>query len=278
MNTLDEAEYQRLQTAIGDAERILSNKGTNSSLSLGADLESKKSRSHTLEHEGIIGGDYGDRRKAETTTACAIAALVAKETNLSHQERLTYSKFLHQEHFTKANFEELDEFYQGPWGRLSADGKREMSQRFWMGVEQGEYSFEEAPKSVRDKEADQLARYTKHPEEAPEVIQRMNPQTKQNLLKAHEADDHAAIKEILSSSSSFKKDTKGPSQAAYERSDEAVARDAASDSTKLENTKRTESKDNSKEDQDFFASLETTSQVSPVGLPKPEKSETAREF
>ena len=236
MTILDEAEYQRLQTAINDAERVFANHDTQTFPNLGSEIESKKARSQTLEHTVIFGPDSSERRKAETATAFAIAALVAQETNLSHQERLTYSEFLHQEHFTKANFEELDEFYQGPWERLSADGKREMSQRFWMGVEQGEYSFKEAPKSVRDKEADQLAHYTKHPEEAPEVIQRMSPQIKEEFLKAHESGNQAAVEEILSSKNSFEPAPKEKAQAASERSDEAAARESDADTAKIEAT------------------------------------------
>lgn len=225
MTNLDEAEYLRLQTAINDAEKAFAKQDQHSAVNLGAEINGKKSRVQSLEQSGIFGNEPNDRRKSEASTAFAIAAMVAKETKLTHQEKTIYAEFLHQEHFTKKNFEALEGFYQNSWDRLSTEGKREMSQRFWLGVEQGEYRFEEAPQSVRSKEAEQLAHYTRHPEEAPDVIKRMTPETKRAFLEAHETGDHATTNEILSRNDLFEKDIEGLSQASSEHSDEAASLD-----------------------------------------------------
>jgi len=196
----------------------------------------------------------------------AVAALVAQETALSHEERQTYASFLHQDYFTKKNFNELDAFYAdgGAWHRLSDEGKKQMSQRFWNGVERGEYEFQEAPQNVQKNEADQLAYYIANPDKAPDIIKRMNPEASEKFLTAHEAGDRAKMQEILSGKALFDSSLE-KSQPASVRSVEAATRDENVEADKVETAqKRGIGKTDS--DDHFFASLETTAQIKPTEI------------
>ena len=79
----------------------------------------------------------------------AAAALAAKETRLSEEERKTYQSFLEKSYFTKKDFGKLDEFYRHSYDRLSEDGKDEMSKRIDEGIKRGEFKFDELPKTIQ---------------------------------------------------------------------------------------------------------------------------------
>jgi len=240
MSTLDEAEYQRLQSAIGEAERLFTNGSQASNAYLGAEISSKKQRVQSLEHEGIFGNESSERRKSDSATAVAVAALVAQENRLNHSERQTYASFLHQEHFTRDDFKKLDSFYAdgGAWDRLSERGKKEMSDRIWTGVENGSHSFKELPDQVRKKETDQLANYIKNPEKAPDAVQRMNPEVKEEFIKAHDAGDRESAQKILNSKGLFESSPTEKTQAAAERSEAAASRAAKSEGDRPEIQKK----------------------------------------
>jgi len=56
------------------------------------------------------------------------------ERRLSAAERKQLAAFLQKARFTKSDFAELDRFYQGPYDRLTDEGKDEMSKRVWNGT------------------------------------------------------------------------------------------------------------------------------------------------
>jgi hypothetical protein len=57
----------------------------------------------------------------------------AAEAKLTPAERKTFLTLLAKKRFTKADFPVLEEFYKGPYDRLSDDGKDELSKRTWNG-------------------------------------------------------------------------------------------------------------------------------------------------
>ena len=63
-----------------------------------------------------------------------IAALVAVEKALSDSDQEEYSAILKHEHFTKAEFAQLEHFYSNGYDKLSEEGKRQMSRRVWDGM------------------------------------------------------------------------------------------------------------------------------------------------
>lgn len=85
-----------------------------------------------------------------------VAVLVERETALSSAEKEQYRGFLEKEHFTKNDFDSLEQFYSHSWERLSEGGKDQMSHRVWEGVRREEYQFSELPESVKEKEAQRL--------------------------------------------------------------------------------------------------------------------------
>jgi len=268
MTTLDEAEHQRLQNAISDAERILGGNPENSMSTIAVGMQPMKQRIDALEKDGVLGADHQERKKSDSATAVAIAALVAQESRLSHSERQTYSDFLRQDYFTRDDFKKLDAFYadSGAWDRLTDEGKKQMSERIWTGVEQGSHSFAELPNNIRKKETDQLADYIKNPEKAPDAVQRMSPEAKQEFIRTYDSGDQGAAQEVLNSEALFGS-SQEKTQATSVRRSEAAARDEKTDEGKKEeNLTKKATSDVSQSDSNFFAGL--TESTSPTSLPE----------
>lgn len=76
--------------------------------------------------------------------------MVERETRLNAEEKERYEKLLQKDYFTKADFNDLDQFYSKSYDKLSSDGKAEMHQRIEEGIKRGEFSRDELPKSVRE--------------------------------------------------------------------------------------------------------------------------------
>ena len=63
-----------------------------------------------------------------------LAILVEHEKALNASERKEYARFLRMLYFTKAEFGPLERFYEGPYDRLTEQGKGQMSKRIWEGI------------------------------------------------------------------------------------------------------------------------------------------------
>ena len=151
-----------------------------------------------------------------------------------------------------------------------------MSDRFWKGIERGEYRLGEAPRNVREKEMEQLASYLQNPEKAPDVIQRMKLTTQREFLKAHRKGDKETALEILDRRSLFEPPMNEKAQAASKQRELASGGDsqALKRAAKTTNT-ATELGDGSIEGRSFSDFNDTVS-TSPTNLPSNQQS-TGRE-
>jgi hypothetical protein len=158
MTSLDEAEYQRLQSAIGDAERIIGDNPKLNASATAPKIENHKQRVHTLEQEGLFGPSEQEKKNSSSAQALAVAAMVARESALSHEERQAYAGFLHKDYFTRNDIKALEEFYEdgAAYDRLSKKGKEEMAVRLLEGVQRGEISMDEVSPTIQRKQANQL--------------------------------------------------------------------------------------------------------------------------
>lgn len=229
MSELDKGEYQRIEAAIRATEDQMANNPHvrhDASIAL---MEPARKRLETMDQEGRGLLNSSEERKKQSMEAAQIAVLVLQESRLNSAEKQTYGGFLQSEYFTRSDFEKLEDFYAeaGPWDRLSPEGKKQMSDRFWGGLEQGEYTLDEAPDNVRKKEIGQLFHYLEHPDQAPESIKRMSPSVKEELLEAHRSGDAKAAEEILNSKDLFESSTKVKTQAASERSELADSEESS---------------------------------------------------
>ena len=269
MSELDKSEYGKIEKAIEAAEQSFSKEPLLSRDRVAAAIEPGKRRLETFHQEGFDPSRPDGDRKRRESNSVAIAVHVMQETQLNARERETFASFLHQDFFTRSDFKKLEAFYAdgGAWDRLSDDGKKEMSQRFWSGVEQGEYHFEEAPSNVRNKEADQLAFYLKNPEKAPEVVQRMSPAAKEDFIQAYESGDRKSAQEVLSSNPLFESSPLEKTQAATQRSEGAASREGNTKTDRTESKEQDKLEDTSK-DAEALASLGDISEFSPTALPK----------
>ena len=241
MSDLDKAEYQRIEAAIRATEDQMANNPHVRHDASVALMEPAKRRLETMDQEGrgLLNSD--DERRKQSMEAAQIAVLVLQESRLNSAEKQAFGGFLQSEYFTRSDFGKLEDFYAdgGAWDRLSPEGKKQMSERFWGGIEKGEYTLSEAPDNVRKKEVGQLAHYLEHPEQAPESIKRMSPSAKEEFLQAHRSGDIEAAEKILNSKDLFESSTKVKTQAASERS-ELAGGDESSKSSKTEKDSNTQ--------------------------------------
>lgn len=154
MSKNDEVGSWKLQTVISDIEHRLSNRGASvgsSASMLAAILDDAKKQLNNLD---LKQKDHNEeeRRKANAELA-TVVYLVAQETALSQRERQQYGAFIQKDFSTKNDFTALEDFYSNAWDRLTEDGKVEMSQRVWEGVRREEYTFNDLPETVKQKEA-----------------------------------------------------------------------------------------------------------------------------
>ncbi|MDB4265115.1 hypothetical protein N9891_00040 [bacterium] len=234
MTNLDEAEHQRLQNAINDAERLFGGKLENQLGILAAKIQPLKTRVETLQTEIIQDDGHYGRKRSEAAQQLAIALLASQEYALSHEEKATYAEFLYQDYFTREDFGVLETFYAdgGAFDRLSEGGKKQMSERIWAGIEQGGYTHAELPHDVRRKNLDELAKYIEQPENAPDTVKRMNPEVRAGFMRAYESGDKEQAEEILNSQDLFESSTKVKTQAATERSEVAEGGDFKGSATR----------------------------------------------
>ena len=66
------------------------------------------------------------------------AALAEQEKALTQEERKEYASLLKHEHFTKAEFGQMEHFYSHAFDKLSEGGKDQMSRRVWGGIRPSE--------------------------------------------------------------------------------------------------------------------------------------------
>jgi hypothetical protein len=154
MTRNDQMESRKLQAAIADIENKLFNGGASersSTSMLVKMLNDAKNELNSVE-ENVKKHHDEEQRKVQAEVA-AVVYLVSRETALNELEREQYGAFIARDFFTKADFNNLDEFYTHTWDRLTEGGKAEMSQRVWEGVRRDEYEFTDMPESVKQKEA-----------------------------------------------------------------------------------------------------------------------------
>jgi cytochrome c556 len=79
--------------------------------------------------------EWALRQEASPTVVDAARPYNAdQETALNAKEREKFAALLSKPRFTQADFEQLDAFYAGPYDKLSARGKDELSYRVWGGM------------------------------------------------------------------------------------------------------------------------------------------------
>ena len=194
----DEQERSNLLRAIADGEAAIVASPPSTRRVLENMVENGKKRIVILDkkiEEAKI------ERQAEEQAKVAAAALAAKETKLSAEERETYRGFLEKSCFTKKDFGKLDEFYQHSYDRLSDGGKDEMSKRFWEGVKRGEYKFGDAPSVVQQKESERAKNNLGLNELRPEQLRVMSSDEQRAFADAYNSGDHAEAKQVLAHTS-----------------------------------------------------------------------------
>ena len=146
----DEQERSNLLRAVSEIENAIAGSTAGTRRVLENTLDNARKRVTTLDkriEEAKI------ERETEARAETAAAALAAKETKLSAEERETYRGFLEESYFTRKDFGRLDQFYAHSYDRLSEGGKEEMSKRIHEGIKRGEFKETDLPESVQKRDA-----------------------------------------------------------------------------------------------------------------------------
>lgn len=148
----EEAERDNIQRMISalEAAHAVSSSASRSSIMLS--LMNLQVRLANVEKR-IEETEVDEKREKGEAVAVAIEREAEIEAKLNTDEKRTFSSFLREKFFTRADFGRLETFYAHTWDRLSEYGKDELSHRVWEGIRRDEYSFGELPEMVREKEA-----------------------------------------------------------------------------------------------------------------------------
>jgi len=198
MSILDEAEYLRLEEAVAVAERILGvgKDLADSTSMLVAFVEDAKGRMSLLE-EQELDSEGRNRKEEKIREAVGVVFLVQRELELTVVECQQYGYFLKKECFTRSDFDALDQFYEGAWSKLSAEGKAQMSNRLWEGVRRGEYEFTELPENPKRREAEWLYQALLREGELAENLQQIPAEDRQEFIRNYGEGDMEAAYEVL---------------------------------------------------------------------------------
>jgi hypothetical protein len=123
--------------------------------------------------------------------------LVEKETKLNAQEKAQYAEFLKLDYFTKADFGRLETFYENSWDKLSDTGKSAMSQRLWEGIHRGNYTFDELPSVVQERDKEWLYLQATGQQKPDPWFEKVSETDKADFRQAYEAKDDKAVSEVL---------------------------------------------------------------------------------
>lgn len=172
------------------------------------------------------------KKEREQQERAAVAHMVEREHRLNAAEKEQYGRFLEQDYFTKANFDELDRFYAHCWDKLSDEGKSEMSHRVWEGIRRDEYEFDELPENIRKKEAERLYHQLSGEILADAGLKNIPDQDKADFVREYKAGNDKGVSEVLnrevftenvsSRKESSKEDSLSKEKRAEERSPETT--------------------------------------------------------
>jgi hypothetical protein len=239
VSQLDEVEYSRLAAQVQEIEKLVnSGQPGDVGLLLKSFLYNAKSRMEEIRHDEVRVEDEKKNHKTnETSTAVQLAEM---EHKLNADEKQQYSGFLKLDYFTKPNFDDLEDFYANSWDKLSEGGKNQMSARIWEGIKRHEYTFEELPEKVREKESERMYLQLTGKIEPSASLQKVPAQDRADFVREYEAGNEQGASKILSrpafaeyspdtrNVSSFEDDTstKGKAPEGQERSSLAAGQDA----------------------------------------------------
>ena len=197
MSQLDEVEYSRLAAQVQEIEKLV-NSGQPGDVGylLKSFLHNAKSRMEEIRHDEVRAED--EKKDQKTKEAVSVVQLAEMEHKLNADEKQQYSSFLKLDCFTKANFDELENFYANSWDKLSEGGKNQMSARVWEGIKRHDYTFEELPEKVREKESERMYLQLTGKIESSASLQNVPPQDRADFVREYEAGNEKAASKILS--------------------------------------------------------------------------------
>lgn len=197
VDNLAKVEYARLAELVKEIERLLAAAAPGEvGIRLTSLAHSAKSRMEDIQAELVL--SEATKNDEKVKLAAGVAHLAALETKLGEEERHQYGEFLKLSYFTKVNFADLDRFYTHTWDRLSERGKDEMSARVWEGVKQKEYTFDELPGAVREKESERIYQQLTGKIESSTSLQTVPKETRTEFVREFESKNEDATTRILS--------------------------------------------------------------------------------
>jgi len=193
----EKVEAGDLRKAVSEIEALFASgtarQGGANTMVLGYLLDRAKNRIAEIAREEV---DAIAEEREKGIQEIAAAVIAQREAALNMEERRQFAEFLNKDHFSKADFESLEKFYQSAWDRLSEDGKAEMSHRVWEGVRLKEYEFSELPEVVKQKEAERLRDQLTHVQISAD-LQRIPESDREDFIRAWDNGKSGEAYEVL---------------------------------------------------------------------------------
>ena len=225
----DEMERDSLRGVISSLETAIAVSSPGTRMLLQNSLDAARGRLFSVEKK-IKDEEVEQERRAREEFAVDVRA--AAESRLSDAEKVTYSGFLREEYFSKADFGRLEDFYRRTWDRLSDGGKDEMSRRIWEGIRRDEYTFGELPQVVQEKEASRAYRQLRIDSVQTSKAAGIPENDRMDFLRAYESGKTEEASKILERNSFRERMFRHPEAEAKIHSTVEVGREA--DGSKIE--------------------------------------------
>lgn len=195
MTENSEVRSSRLAQRVEEIEKLIRSGANVAGGSLASLLETAQAQ---LDSERVeeLHATVGKKEREQQERA-AVAHMVEREHRLNAAEKEQYGRFLEQEYFTTANFDELDRFYAHSWDKLSDEGKAEVSHRVWEGIRRDEYEFDELPENVRKKEGERLYQQLSGEVQADAGLRNIPEQDKADFFREYKAENDKGVSEVL---------------------------------------------------------------------------------
>lgn len=200
MTDSNDVEYSRLSESVQAMEKLLSDPVSAAKLGFIAKalLLNTRGQLEAVKQQQTQSKEHAKEEELLARDSVAVAQMVERESKLNSEEKQEYAGFLKQDYFTKANFSDLDHFYQNSWDKLSDGGKAQMSHRVWEGIRQGEYSFEELPETVRKKESEFIYQQFNGKVEADAGLKNIPATDRADFIREYESKNDKGVSEVLS--------------------------------------------------------------------------------
>ncbi len=244
MKGLNEGELVRLHKLISELQWHIFQRGDGVNAVTTSMLVNSlvEAQGQTASVERELKSEDEENHRKEQQEKSTMRFVIEQEAALNSEERREYAGFLRKEFFTKSDFHSLAHFYAHSWDKLTESGKEQMSHRLWGGIRHGEYTFQELPEVVKEKESEGLYEQLRESKKASPELMAIPLEDRNAFLNAWKNKDCSKAYEILDRPSFKENVAKGVPQNVKSESAAVVKTEAAERLIQIEKREENTSK------------------------------------